>query len=136
MTARSWGWLATDISIERVMTHAEAASNLDRRWLHENYGPIIWGGSGERWDFLQLIRNGPPTGVDELRARFRRFLVASDAPEKGESEPNRLEFRRDTSISARYGELMVESDANGSSWALAADLLALYEIPYEWDAKR
>ena len=31
---------------------------------------------------------------------------------------------------------MVESDANGSSWALAADLLDLYEIPYEWDAKR
>ena len=30
----------------------------------------------------------------------------------------------------------MELDANGSSWALAADLLSLYEIPYEWDANR
>jgi hypothetical protein len=30
----------------------------------------------------------------------------------------------------------VDLDANGSSWALAADLLALYEIPYAWEASR
>jgi hypothetical protein len=30
----------------------------------------------------------------------------------------------------------VELDDNGSSWALSADLLARYEIPYEWDANR
>ena len=41
--ARSWGWRDTDITIERVMTHAEAASNRDGRWRHDNYGPVIWG---------------------------------------------------------------------------------------------
>jgi hypothetical protein len=39
-------------------------------------------------------------------------------------------------MTARGQELAVELDANGSSWALAADLLSLYEIPYEWDATR
>ena len=35
------------------MTHAEEASNRDGRWMHDNYGPVIWGGTGERWDLLQ-----------------------------------------------------------------------------------
>ncbi|WP_254979692.1 hypothetical protein [Cyanobium sp. ATX 6A2] len=48
----------------------------------------------------------------------------------------RLEFRRATTISARGETLAVELDTNGSSWALAADLLALYEIPYAWEASR
>jgi hypothetical protein len=97
--------------------------------MHENYGPVIWGGTGERWDFLQLSKGGPPTGGDELRARIRRFMAEPEAP-------TRLEFRRASTMGARGQELAVELDANGSSWALAADLLALYEIPYEWDAKR
>jgi hypothetical protein len=127
--ARSWGWREADVTISRVMTHAEAASNRDGIWMHDNYGPVIWGGSGERWDFLQLSKGGPPTGGDELRARIRRFLAEPDAT-------TRLAFRRATSISARGQELAVELDDNGSSWALSADLLARYEIPYEWDANR
>ena len=39
--ARSWGWGADQITVERVMTHAEAASNRDGRWMHDNYGPVI-----------------------------------------------------------------------------------------------
>jgi hypothetical protein len=105
-----------DISLQTVMTHAEAASNRDGIWMHDNYGPVIWGGSGERWDFLQLSKGGPPTGGDELRARIRRFMAEPDATA-------RLAFRRATSISARGQELAVE-------------LLARYDIPYEWDANR
>ena len=33
--ARSWGWTAADITIQSVMTHAEAASNRDGRWMHD-----------------------------------------------------------------------------------------------------
>ena len=40
------------------MTHAEAASNRDGRWMHDNYGPVLWSGTGERWDLLQLSKNG------------------------------------------------------------------------------
>ena len=57
--ARSWGWSAEDITIQRVMTHAKAASNKDGRLMHDNYGPVVWGGTGERWDLLQLEKNGP-----------------------------------------------------------------------------
>ncbi|MEX1317164.1 MAG: N-acetylmuramoyl-L-alanine amidase [Synechococcaceae cyanobacterium] len=146
--ARSWGWDAADITIQRVMTHAEAAANRDGRWMHENYGPVIWGGTGERWDFLQLSKSGPPDGGDVLRERIRRFLLEPELTGSGASgsagqsigagsapdAPARLAFRRATTISARGETLAVEIDANGTSWALAADLLALYEIPYAWDA--
>lgn len=39
----------------------EAISNRDGREMHDNYGPVIWGGTGERWDFLQLEKGGPPS---------------------------------------------------------------------------
>ncbi|QPN56364.1 N-acetylmuramoyl-L-alanine amidase [Synechococcus sp. CBW1107] len=129
--AASWGWSAGDISLQTVMTHAEAASNRDGHWMHDNYGPVIWGGSGERWDFLQLSRNGPPTGGDELRQRIRRHLSEPEA-----AASSRLEFRRASTMKARGRELAVEIDAGGTSWALAAEMLELYEIPYEWEASR
>ena len=37
--ARSWGWSADQISIQRLMTHDEAAANCDGRVMHDNYGP-------------------------------------------------------------------------------------------------
>jgi hypothetical protein len=54
-------WSSAEITLPRLMTHAEAASNRDGRNPHDNYGPVIWGGSGERWDFLQLEKHRPPT---------------------------------------------------------------------------
>ena len=72
--ARSWGWSAADITIQSVMTHAEAASNRDGRWMHDNYGPVIWGGTGERWDLLQLEPNGASDGGDQLRHRIAAVL--------------------------------------------------------------
>ena len=64
--ARRLGWSAEEITLQRVMTHAEAAANRDGRTLHDNYGPVIWGGTGERWDLLQLHRDGPFDGGDRL----------------------------------------------------------------------
>jgi hypothetical protein len=137
--ARSWGWSAADITIERLMTHAEAAANRDGRVMHDNYGPVIWGGTGERWDLLQLEKNGPPTGGDQLRERVRQILrgeagsvIAGSPPHEPPAQP--LEFRRASTIEARGSELHTQIDTNGSSWALAADLLERYDIPYDWDA--
>ncbi len=44
-----------------------------------------------------------------------------------------LLFRSYTTIKARGNDLSVQIDANGVSWALAADLLLCYDIPYIWD---
>lgn len=40
------------IDIKRVMTHGEAADNLDGIWCHEKYGPLS--GAMERWDLEYL----------------------------------------------------------------------------------
>ena len=130
--ARSWGWAADDISIQRVMTHAEAASNRDGRLMHDNYGPVIWGGTGERWDFLQLEKGGPPTGGDQLRARIQRLMQDPQA-DPSAAASSRLGFRRTSTMQARGESLVVELDEHGSSWALVADLLERYDIPYTWD---
>jgi hypothetical protein len=131
--ARSWGWGPEQITIQRLMTHAEAAANRDGRTPHENYGPVIWGGTGERWDLLQLEKGGPPTGGEQLRARIRAILRGEPAgsAEAG-SEP--LPFVRASAITARGEPLATRIDGHGSSWALAAELLERYELPFVWDA--
>ena len=117
------------------MTHAEAASNRDGRSMHDNYGPVIWGGSGERWDLLQLKRNGATDGGEQLRAGIQALMrgksSAGFTTRADKLEP--LLFRGHTLIKARGDDLPVQIDANGTSWALAADLLARYDIPYVWD---
>ena len=99
------------------MTHAEAAANRDGRVMHDNYGPVIWGGSGERWDLLQLEKGGALTGGEQLRERVRQ-LLSGECP-----APAPLQFRRTGSIEARGLPLATEIDAKGSSWALATTLL-------------
>ena len=132
--ARSWGWSAADITIQRLMTHAEAASNRDGRHPHDNYGPVIWGGTGERWDLLQLEKGGPPTGGDQLRERVRAIL-AGQPPEASSTAPM-LQFKRASTITARGEALATTIDEHGSSWALVAELLERYGLPYEWDSSR
>jgi len=129
---RSWGWSPADITIQRLMTHAEAAANRDGRQPHDNYGPVIWGGTGERWDFLQLEKAGPPTGGEQLRERIRRHLSKPADAEGTAAAP--LAFGGSTSISARGRQLAVQLDAHGRSWALATDLLERYDIPHAWEA--
>ena len=122
--ARSWGWQDADISLQSVMTHAEAASNRDGRVMHDNYGPMIWGGTGERWDLLKLEQNGPSDGGEQLRQRIRALLRGDLSPTP--SSP--LAFKGETVIQARGADLAVQIDALGRSWTIAADLLSLYEI--------
>ncbi|QIN97222.1 hypothetical protein [Synechococcus phage S-H25] len=84
--ATGWGWKPTDVTIKRVMTHAEAGSNKDGRRMHDNYGPVMWGGNGERWDWLHLKENDRPgTGGDKLRAMMKRFMGDPDAQEVPEA---------------------------------------------------
>ena len=129
--ARSWGWTAADITIQSVMTHAEAASNRDGRWMHDNYGPVIWGGTGERWDLLQLEQHGPSDGGEQLRQRIAALL---NGDELAPPASDRLAFRGVTSIEARGQELSVQIDADGRSWGLMADLLQRYDLSAHWDA--
>jgi hypothetical protein len=135
--ARSWGWGPEQITIQRLMTHAEAASNRDGRLMHDNYGPVAWGGTGERWDLMQLTKGGPANGGDQLRERVRRML-RGDVPSvpAGQPAPAPLQFRRAGSIQARGLPLATQVDEHGRSWALAADLLDRYDLPYQWEASR
>jgi len=135
--ARSWGWSAEQITIQRLMTHAEAAANRDGRDAHDNYGPVIWGGTGERWDLLQLEKGGPPTGGEQLRERVRQILRGDASPGMApQPAPPPLQFRRASSIEARGLPLATAIDEHGSSWALAAELLERYDLPYQWEASR
>ena len=130
--AREWGWSADQITLRNVMTHAEAASNRDGRIMHDNYGPVIWGGSGERWDLLQLAKNSAIDGGDQLRARIRQRL---DTPDSKQAVSAKLEFQGTTLIKARGEDLAVQIDEEGRSWARLTDLLHRYEIAHIWDAK-
>jgi hypothetical protein len=129
--AASWGWTAEDITVQRVMTHAEAASNKDGRMMHDNYGPVVWGGTGERWDLLQLAKNGPIDGGEQLRARIRALM---DGHSVSDAVSHRLGFKGETSIQSRGEALTVTIDSEGRSWAPATDLLERYGIPYAWNA--
>ena len=81
--AKGWGWTKGDIDIKKVMTHGEAGSNKDGNIMHDNYGPTIWGGTGERWDLdqprpSQKLGEGGP----EMRAKIKGYM-AKGGPTKG-----------------------------------------------------
>ena len=90
--ALSWGWKPGDVTNKRVMTHAEAASNRDGRNLHDNYGPVMWGGTGERWDFFK-VRKGDPDGSGGmyLRNMIRNFMSNKGAV-RGKGKNNAAEM--------------------------------------------
>ena len=98
--------------------------------MHDNYGPVIWGGTGERWDLLQLEPHGPGDGGEQLRQRIAALL---NGDELAPPESDRLAFRGVTSIEARGKELSVQIDADGRSWALMVDLLQRYDLAAQWD---
>ena len=103
--------------------------------MHDNYGPVICGGTGKRWDLLQLQRYGPSDGGEQLRKGIQALMRGE--PSGGFTttvdRPKPLLFRGYTTVKARGDDLSVQIDENGVSWALAADLLARYDIPYVWD---
>ena len=84
----------------------------------------------ERWDLLRLEMNGPSDGGDQLRQRILVLLRGEPSP----APPSPLAFKGETVTQARGADLAVQIDALGRSWAIAADLLRRYEIPYAWDA--
>lgn len=64
---------ALDLTIDanRVMTHAEAADNLDGLYTHDDYGPDS---TCERWD-LWVLREGeePGTGGQQIRGNANYY---------------------------------------------------------------
>ena len=81
--AKGWGWTKGDIDIKKIMTHGEAGSNKDGNIMHENYGPTMWGGTGERWDLDQLRPSQKlGEGGPEMRAKIKGYM-AKGGPTKG-----------------------------------------------------
>jgi hypothetical protein len=83
---KGMGWTTGDINIRNVMTHGEAGSNLDGRNATDNYGPSVWGGTGERWD-LDKLRSGQKIGDGgpEMRSRIAAKLGTVSAPVKAQT---------------------------------------------------
>lgn len=128
---KRWGWKESDISVRNILTHAEAASNKDGIYPHDNYGPVPWGGTGERWDFMTLKKNGPDNGGDLLREKIASYFNGQTPPG---IHSNSLGPTATSTMKARGHDLKILIDDKGTSWAKAADLLNLYEIPFEWNA--
>jgi hypothetical protein len=97
--AKGWGWSASDINLNKVMTHGEAGSNLDGVNAHTMYGLYGRGDSRvqpdkearatgrvadfERWD-LDILKPGEKygSGGDEMRERIRKFMTGGDSEEE------------------------------------------------------
>ena len=110
--ATGWGWSASDINLNKVMTHGEAGSNLDGMVATTNYGRFgrDWAAGSnqpekqnkargsiadfERYD-LDVIRwsgiNKPDTkfgaGGDEMRERISKDMQVAKSSESS-SEPS------------------------------------------------
>ena len=102
--AKSWGWKGEDVSVKNVMTGAEAASNRDGGNSHENYGPVEWGGTGERWDFFKTTKRGAPgSGGNELRSMMRAFM-AKGGGGKGRSTQTEMDLLQRLVLAEARGE--------------------------------
>jgi hypothetical protein len=134
----NWGWSEAEITVQNILTHAEAAANRDGVVMHVNYGPVAWGGTGERWDFMCLTKNGPDTGGDKIREMirdcYRELQSGGSVSAAPASHP--LANSAAKEMSAKGESLKVLIDANGTSWAKVSELLNLYKIPYLWDADK
>ena len=72
---KEWGWTPANITINNVMTHAEAGSNKEGAAMHDNYGPQPWGGTGERWDLWKLYQDDPVgSGGPKIRNMIRAAM--------------------------------------------------------------
>ena len=102
--ATSWGWKPSDVSVKNVLTGAEAASNRDGENMHENYGPVEWGGTGERWDFFKTTKRGAPgSGGGDLRAMMRAFM-AKGSGGKGRSTQTEMDLLQRLLLAEARGE--------------------------------
>jgi hypothetical protein len=131
-------FVADQVSISNILTHAEAASNRDGRIMHENYGPMAWGGDGQRWDLMCLVRGGKDNGGDVLRGMISTSFANQQAGTgSNSSSPNHpLLASRAGTMTVKETTLNVLIDSNGTTWAKAGDLLAIYELPFIWDSEK
>jgi len=146
------GWGTNDITISRVMTHAEAAANRDfSKWQawrgtgvsfftarayglpHDNYGPITWhdgwpGGTAERWDWWQLKssdRGG--VGGDILRDKIRNFMQAAADPDLQKIE----NYQQETECQIYFGGRVVSTGyilSDNRCYARLLDLTSPFQI--------
>ena len=135
---RVWGWKVSDITISNILTHAEAASNRDGRIMHENYGPVAWGGDGQRWDLMCLTRGGNDDGGDVLRGMISNSFLDLEAGNGTThlSPDHPLHGSRAGTMTARETTLNVLIDSKGITWAKAGDLLRIYGLPFIWDSEK
>ncbi|ERN42623.1 N-acetylmuramoyl-L-alanine amidase [Rubidibacter lacunae KORDI 51-2] len=154
--ASQLGWSQDDITIKKVMTHAEAAALRDfrksdaekasgvslktalhRGLPHENYGPMRWhdgwpGGTALRWDLWQLQESDiGGTGGATLRDMVKSYMAGG-------------RFSRSTRISVDdlracplhiNGRKSLEAYifTDDSCYAKLADLAKAYKIEIEWN---
>ena len=80
--AKKRGWKSNDISVDNIMTHAEAASGKDGQLpANDNYGPTAWGGDGARWDLWHLTKDGEKgSGGHIIRNQVRKMLGMKQIP--------------------------------------------------------
>ena len=135
---RVWGWKVSDITISNILTHAEAASNRDGRIMHETYGPVAWGGDGQRWDLMCLTRGGNDDGGDVLRGMISNSFLDLEAGNGTThlSPDHPLHGSRAGTMTARETTLNVLIDSKGITWAKAGDLLRIYDLPFIWDSEK
>ena len=89
----SWGMKPGDVTRKNVMTQAEAASNRDGGGAHENYGPVDWGGTGERWGLWKLRKNDPDgSGGDRLRSMMKSFMQLPGKRKTERKQMDKTEF--------------------------------------------
>jgi len=89
----SWGMKPGDVTRKNVMTQAEAASNKDGGGAHENYGPVDWGGTGERWGLWKLRKDDPDgSGGDRLRAMMKTFMTMPGKRKVEQKKMDKTEF--------------------------------------------
>lgn len=121
------GWKQEDITIKKVMTHAEAASCRDGWHPHRNYGPVPWGGTGCRWDLMRLTRNGPDNGGDVLREKIKQYMT------EGKTAPQVL---REVSIDCNGTVVTGKLYENMSTYVPVASLASAYNFSIDWNSEK
>jgi hypothetical protein len=106
--------------------------------MHENYGPVAWGGDGQRWDLMCLTKGGTDDGGDVLRGMisnsFQDLEAGTHTTNLSPDHP--LHGSRAGTMTARETTLNVLIDSKGITWARAGDLLRIYDLPSLWDSEK
>ncbi len=121
------GWTKDDITVKKVMTHAEAASCRDGWHPHVNYGPVAWGGTGDRWDLMQLKQGETDNGGDVLREKIKQYMT------EGNSAPKVL---CDVSIDCNGTVITGLMYENRSTYVPVSGLASAYNFSIDWNPEK